>query len=130
MKLFGNFKTEFSKLACTNRFVQFFQRRVWRNGLPIAHDALRVNDFTFQHGRCVHRERQNVHSFLAAINFHVRACGLVVHASGGFLGQPVIQNTPKTSDVARFFNPVQIEVVSTGVEGVNLGPIGLGRTAC
>jgi hypothetical protein len=61
----------------------------------------------------VHGERQNVHRFLAAINFHVRACGLVVHTSGGFLRHPVIQNTPKTSDVARFFNPVQIQVVST-----------------
>ena len=118
------------KLARANHLVKFFQWRVWRNGLPIAHDALGVNDLACQHGRCVHRERQNVHSFLAAINFHVCACGLVVHASGGFLGQPVIQNTPKTSDVARFFNPVQIQVVSAGVNGVNLGPIGLGRTAC
>ena len=116
------------KLARTNRFVKFFQRRIWRNGLPIAHDALRVNDFTCKHGRCVHRERQNMHGFLPAINFHVRACGLVVHTSGGFLRQPVIQNAPKTSDVARFFNPVQIQVVSAGVNGVNLGPIGLGRT--
>ena len=112
------------KLARTNRFVKFFQRRIWRNGLPIAHDALRVNDFTCQHGSCVHRKRQNVHGFLAAINFHVRACRLVVHASGGFLGQPVIQNTPKTTDVARFFNGTHIQVVSAGIDGVKFGPIG------
>ena len=118
------------KLARANHLVKFFQWRVWRNGLPISHDALRVNDLAFQHGRCVHRERQNVHSFLAAINFHVRACGLVVHTSGSFLRHPVIQKTPKTSDVARFFNPIHIQVVSAGVNGVNLGPIGLGRTAC
>ena len=122
-------KTKF-KLSGANHFVKFFQWCVWRNGLPIAHDALCVNDFPFEHGRCVHRERQNVHRFLTAINFHVRACGLVVHTSGGFLRHPVIQNTPKTSDVARFFNPVQIQVVSTGVNGINLGPIGLGRTTC
>ena len=116
-------------LARANHSVKFFQGCIWRNGLPIAHDALRVNDFTSQHGPSVHGEGQNVHRFLAAINFHVRACRLVVHASGGFLRQPVIQNTPKTSDVARFFNRIQIQVVSAGFNGVKLGPIGFDRAA-
>ena len=124
MRLVVSLKVALFKLARTNHSVKFFQRGVWRNGLPIAHDALRVNDFTSQHGPSVHGERQNVHRFLAAINFHVRACGLVVHTSGGFLRQPVIQNTPKTSDVARFFNRIQIQVVRAGFNGVKLRPIG------
>ena len=102
-------------LARTNYFVQFFQRCVWRDGLPIAHHALRVNHFACQHRRAVHRERQNVHRFLTAINFHVGARGLVGHASGGLLGQLVVQNAPKASDVARFFNRVDVQVVCTGV---------------
>jgi len=102
-------------LARTDYFVQFFQRCVWGDGLPIAHHALRVNHLTCQHRRAMHRERQNVHRFLTAINFHVGARGLVGHASGGFLGQPVVQNAPKASDVARFFDCVDIQVVSTGV---------------
>ena len=124
MRLLVSLKVALFKLARTNHSVKFFQRGVWRNGLPIAHDALRVNDFTPQHGPSVHGERQNVHRFLAAINFHVRACGLVVHTSGGFLRQPVIQNTPKASDVARFLNCTQIQVVRACVDGVKLGPIG------
>ena len=124
MRLLGKLKEGLFKLARTNHLVKFFQRSVWRNRLPIAHDALRVNDFTCQHGPSVHGERQNVHRFLAAINFHVRACRLVVHTSGGFLRQPVIQNTPKTSDVSRFFNCIQIQVVRACLDGVKLGPIG------
>ena len=124
MRLVVSLKVALFKLARANHSVKFFQGCIWRNGLPIAHDALRVNDFTSQHGPSVHGERQNVHRFLAAINFHVRACRLIVHASGCFLRQPVIQNTPKTSDVARFFNRIQIQVVSAGFNGVKLGPIG------
>ena len=112
------------QLARAHHSVKFFQRGVWRNRLPIAHDALRVNDFSCQHGPCVHRKRQDVHGFLTAINFHVRACRLVVHASRGFLRQPVIQNTPKTSDVARFFNRVHVQVVRACFDRVKLGPIG------
>jgi len=129
MRLVVSLKVALFKLARANHSVKFFQGCIWRNGLPIAHDALRVNDFTSQHGPSVHGEGQNVHRFLAAINFHVRASRLVVHASGGFLRQPVIQNTPKTSDVARFFNRIQIQVVSAGFNGVKLGPIGFDRAA-
>ena len=130
MKHLRKLKVGLFKSARANHPVKFFQRCVWRNRLPIAHDALRVNDFTCQHGPCVHREGQNVHRFLPAINFHVRASRLVVHTSGGFLRQPVIQNTPKTPDVARFFYRIQIQVVSAGFNGVKLGPISLGATTC
>ena len=115
----------FFELTGTDQFVKFFQGCVGRNRLPIAHDALRVNDFAGQHGGTVHRERQDVHRFLAAINFHVRAGGLVGHTSGSFLGQFVIQNAPKASDVARFFNRIHIQVVSAGVVRVHLGPVGV-----
>ena len=129
MRIVVSLEVALFKLARANHSVKFFQGCIWRNGLPIAHDALSVNDFTSQHGPRVHGERQNVYRFLAAINFHVRASRLVVHASGGFLRQPVIQNTPKTSDVARFFNRIQIQVVSAGFNGVKLGPIGFDRAA-
>jgi len=85
-------------------FEQRHQRRVGRNGLPFAHDALRVNDFAGQHGAAVHRELQDVNHLFAAIHFHVRACGHKVSTALRLLGGFVIEQTPERSNIARLLD--------------------------
>ena len=124
MKLLGNLKVGWYKLTRTNYFVKFFKWRVWWNRLPITHDALCVNNVTRQHGASVHGKGQNMYGFLAAINFHVRAGGLIRQASRSFLRPLVIQNTPKAANVSRFFYRIGVDVISARVVRANLGPIG------
>ena len=114
--------------ACANQLVKFFQGRIGRNRLPIAHDPLRINDLARQHGAGVHGERKNVYRFLTAFNFHVRACRLVRQTARGFLWRFVIEHAPKTAHVARALHLVGFNVVSTGIVGVNLCPVGVGST--
>jgi len=85
-------------------FEQRHQRRVGRNGLPFAHDALRVNDFTGQHGATVHGKLQDVNHLFAAIHFHVRACGHKVSPALRLLGGFVIEQTPERSNIARLLD--------------------------
>ena len=64
---------------------QIDQGRVGWNGLPLAHDALRVNNFTGQHGATVHGKLQNMHQLFAAVHFHVRTCRNKISTALGFL---------------------------------------------
>jgi hypothetical protein len=114
--------------ARANQLVEFFQGRIWRNRLPIAHHALRVDYLSRQHGARVHRERQDEHGFLTAINVHVRACRLVCQTTCGFLWRFVIQHTPENTRIPRSLNLVGLDVVSAGIIGVNLCPVGVGST--
>ena len=104
---------------------QGHQRCVGRYGLPLAHDALRVNDFAGQHGATVHRELQNMHHLFAAIHFHVRACGHKISAALCFLGRFVIEQTPERPDVARFFNGACIDVNRARIVGDYFLPFGM-----
>jgi hypothetical protein len=85
-------------------FEQRHQRRVGGNGLPFAHDTLRVNDFTGQHGAAVHGELQDVNHLFAAIHFHVRACGHKVSTALRLLRGFVIEQTPERPNIARLFD--------------------------
>ena len=91
-------------------FEQRHQRRVGRNGLPFAHDALRVNDFAGQHGATVHGKLQDVNHLFAAIHFHVRACGHKVSTALRLLGGFVIEQTPERPNIARLFDVGVIDV--------------------
>ena len=109
---------------------QGHQRCVGRDGLPLAHDALRVNDFAGQHGATVHRELQNMHHLFAAIHFHVRACGHKISAALCFLGRFVIEQTPERPDVARFFNGARVDVNRARIVGDYFLPFGMCGIGC
>ena len=109
----------------TNKIVQRHQGCVGRNGLPFAHDALRVNDFASQHGAAVHRELQNVNSLFAAVHFHVRACRNIKSTALRFLGASVIEQTPERPDGASSFDGGIVYINDARVGGGDLLPLGM-----
>jgi len=110
----------------TNVFEQRYQRRVGRNGLPFAHDALRVNDFAGQHGAAVHGKLQDVNHLFAAIHFHVRACGHKVSTTLRLLGGFVIEQTPERANIARLFDAGIVNVNRARIVGEHFLPLGMG----
>ncbi|MEY3062980.1 MAG: hypothetical protein RI994_2232 [Pseudomonadota bacterium] len=60
-------------LFAADKFKKRNQGGVGRNSLPLAHDALRVNNFTSEHGATVHGKLQNMYQLFAAVHFHVSA---------------------------------------------------------
>jgi hypothetical protein len=114
----------------TNKIVQRHQGCVGRNGLPFAHDALRVNDFASQHGAAVHRELQNVNSLFAAVHFHVRACRNKVSTALGLLRRFVIEQTPKRPNIARSFDVGRINVNRARIVGEHFLPLSMCRLRC
>jgi len=107
-------------LAClfiANKFVQCDQGRVGWNGLPLAHDALRVNNFTGQHGATVHGKLQNMHKLFAAVHFHVSARRHKVGAALSFLGGSVIEQAPERTNGAVSFDGTVVDVNNTGIGG-------------
>ncbi len=106
---------------------QGYQRCVGRDGLPLAHHALRVNDFAGQHGATVHRELQNVNHLLATIHFHVRACGHKISATLCFLGRFVIEQAPERPHIARFFDGARVDVNRARIVGDHFLPF---RMSC
>ena len=117
-------------LFTANVFEQIDQRRVGRNALPFTHDALRINDFTRQHGATVHRELQHVHHFFAAVHFHVRACGHVKRATLRSLRRVVIEQAPERSDGACAFDGGIVHVNDARVGGGDLLPFGMRSMRC
>jgi len=117
-------------LFTANVFEQIDQRRVGRNALPFTHDALRINDFTRQHGATVHGELQHVHHFFAAVHFHVRACGHVKRASLRSLRRFVIEQAPERSDGACALDGGVVHVNDARIGGGDLLPLGMRRMRC
>ena len=117
-------------LFAANVFEQIDQRRVGRNALPFTHDALRINDFTRQHGATVHRELQHVNHFFAAVHFHVRACGHVKRATLRSLRRFVIEQAPERSDGASALDGGIVHVNDARIGGGDLLPFGLRRMRC
>ena len=121
---------DLKRLFAANEFEQGNQRCVGWNGLPFAHDALRVDNFTRQHGATVHGELQNVNHFFAAIHFHVRACGHKESASLRLLRRSVIEQAPERSNGASSFNRAVIDINNAGIGGGNFLPFSLGGKRC
>ena len=126
----GAAMNDLKRLFAANEFEQGNQRCVGWNGLPFAHDALRVDNFTRQHGATVHGELQNVNHFFAAIHFHVRACGHKESASLRLLRRSVIEQAPERSNGASSFNRAVIDINNAGIGGGNFLPFSLGGKRC
>ena len=116
-------------LAClftANKFVQCDQGRVGWNGLPLAHDALRVNNFTGQHGATVHGKLQNMHQFFAAVHFHVSARRHKESAALSLLRRSVIEQAPERTNRAISFDGAVVDINNAGIGASHPLPFGAG----
>jgi len=118
------------RLFAANEFVQGNQRRVGWNGLPFAHHALRVDNFTRQHGATVHGELQNVNHFFSAIHFHVRACGHKESPSLRLLRRSVIEQAPERSNGASSLDGAVIDINNARIGGGYFLPFSLSSKRC
>ena len=118
----GETLTSLPKLLAANKAIQADQRCVGWNALPLAHHALRVNNFASQHGATVHRELQHVHHLFAAVHFHVRAGGHIKRASLGSLRRFVIKQTPERSNRASSLDGGVVHVNDARVGGDDFLP--------
>ena len=114
----------------TNKIEQGHQGRVGRYGDPLAHDTLRVNDFTGQHGATVHRELQDMNHRFAAVHFHVRACRHKVSTALSFLGSLVIEQAPKRPNIARLFDVGRVNVNRARIVSEHFLPLSVGHIGC
>ena len=121
----GETLTSLPKLLAANKAIQADQRCVGWNALPLAHHALRVNNFASQHGATVHRELQNMHHLFATVHFHVRSCRNIKCATLRFLWRFVIQQTPKRPNGSRAFDGTIVDINDTRIGGGNFLPIGV-----
>ena len=96
--------------------VQVNQGRVWGNGLPFAHDTLRINNFTGEHGAGVHGKLQDVNHLFAAVNFHVGSRGRKIGAALRLLWRSVIEQAPEAAHIARLFNGGVVDIDGAGIE--------------
>ena len=114
-------------LAClfiANKFVQCDQGRVGWNGLPLAHDALRVNNFTGQHGATVHGKLQNMNQLFAAVHFHVSARRHKESAALSLLRCSVIEQAPERTNWAISFDGAVVDINNTGIGASHPLPFG------
>ena len=114
-----------ASLFAANKFEKIDQRRVWWNGLPFTHHALRVDNFTREHGAAVHGELQDVHHFFAAIHFHVRSRRHKVSASLRLLWRSVIEQAPERSNGAVSFDGAIIDINNARIGGGDFLPFGV-----
>ena len=117
-----------NQLAClfaANKFVQCDQGRVGWNGLPLAHHALRVDNFTREHGATVHGKLQNVHHFFAAIHFHVCASGHKISTALRLLWRSVIEQAPKRTNGAVSFDGAIVDINNARIGGGDSLPFGM-----
>ena len=116
-------------LAClfaANKFEECDQGRVGWNGLPLAHDALRVNNFTGQHGATVHGKLQNMHQLFAAVHFHVGACRHKEGAALSLLRRSVIKQSPERTNGAISFDGAVVDINNARIGSGNPLPFGTG----
>jgi hypothetical protein len=121
--------TTMNLLAClfaANKFEECDQGRVGWNSLPLAHDALRVNNFTGQHGATVHGKLQNMHQLFAAIHFHVSARRHKECAALSLLRRSVIEQTPERTNRAISLNGAVVDINNAGIGGGHPLPFGTG----
>ena len=115
----------FAKLFTAHKFEKGDQGRVRGNGLPFAHHALRVDNFTREHGAAVHGKLQNVHHFFAAIHFHVSSSGHKVSTTLRLLWRSVIEQTPKRSNRTVSFDGAVVDINNAGIGGGDSLPFGM-----
>ena len=109
-------------LFTANKAIHIDQRRIGGDALPLAHHALRVNDFTRQHGASVHGKLQDVNGFFAAVHFHVRARRDIESTALRFLRRPVIEQAPKRANGAIAFDAAIVNVDGARIGGGDLLP--------
>ena len=114
-----------ARLFAANKFEKTDQGCVWGNGLPFAHDTLRVDNFTRQHGATVHGKLQDVHHFFAAIHFHVSSRRHKVSASLRLLWRSVIEQAPERSDGAVSFDGAIVDINNARIGGGHFLPFGV-----
>ena len=114
----------FACLFTANKFVQCDQGRVGWNGLPLAHDALRVNNFTGQHGATVHGKLQNMHQLFAAVHFHVSARRHKESAALSLLRCSVIEQAPERTNRAISFDGAVVDINNAGIGASHPLPFG------
>ena len=115
----------FSGLLTANKFEKIDQGCVGGNGLPFAHDALRVNNFAREHGAAVHGKLQNMHQLFAAVHFHVGARRHKVGAALSFLRRSVIEQAPERTNGASSFDGAVVDINNAGIGGGHLLPFGM-----
>ena len=115
----------FDGLLTANKFEKIDQGCVGGNGLPFAHDALRVDNFTGEHGATVHGKLQNMHHFFAAIHFHVRSRRHKVSASLRLLWRSVIEQAPERSNGAVSFDGAIVDINNARIGGGYFLPFGM-----
>jgi len=109
-------------LFTAHKFEKSHQGRVGGNGLPFAHDALRVNNFASEHGAAVHGKLQNVNQFFAAVHFHVRAGGHKESTALRLLRRSVIEQAPKGSNGTVSFDGAIVDINNAGICGGHFLP--------
>ncbi len=113
-------------LFAANKFEECDQGRVGWNSLPLAHDALRVNNFTGQHGATVHGKLQNMHQLFAAVHFHVGACRHKEGAALSLLRRSVIKQSPERTSGAISFDGAVVDINNARICSGNPLPFGTG----
>ncbi len=116
---------QFARLFTANKFEKTDQGCVWGNGLPFAHHALRVDNFTRQHGTAVHGKLQNMDHFFAAIHFHMSASGHKVSTALRLLWRSVIEQAPKRTNGAVSFDGAIVNINNARICGGDSLPFGM-----
>ena len=109
-------------LFTADKFEKSDQGRVGGNGLPFAHDALRVNNFACEHGAAVHGKLQNVNHFFAAVHFHVRAGGHKESTALRLLRRSVIEQAPKRTNGPVALDGAVVDINNAGIGGGHFLP--------
>ena len=120
MKLLGG-------LFAANKFEKRDQGRVGGNGLPLAHHALRVNNFASEHGATVHGKLQDMNHFFAAVHFHVCARRHKESTALGFLRRSVIEQTPERSNGSISLDGSVVDINNAGIGRCDFLPFGVSR---
>ena len=120
MKLLGG-------LFAANKFEKRDQGRVGGNGLPLAHHALRVNNFASEHGATVHGKLQDMNHFFAAVHFHVCARRHKESTALSFLRRSVIEQTPERSNGSISLDGSVVDINNAGIGRCDFLPFGVSR---
>ena len=112
-------------LFAADKFKKRNQWGVGRNSLPLAHDALRVNNFTSEHGATVHGKLQNMHQLFAAVHFHVSARRHKESAALSLLRRSVIEQAPERTNGAISFDGAVVDINNAGIGGGHPLPFGM-----
>ena len=99
-----------ARLFSANKFEKTDQGCVRGNGLPFSHDALRIDNFSRQHGATVHGKLQDVNHFFAAIHFHVCTSGHKKSTALRLLWRSVIEQAPERSNGAVSFDGAIVDI--------------------